>query len=74
MVLRAWRKAHRQRETRHRGRLRLGNQIGAHFIGAPFGATTNPGIGREERPRELLSFTQVKNVHVASDGGRFLTH
>ncbi len=40
------------------------NGTGAHFQGAPFGGYKHSGIGREECLEELLSYTNVKNVHV----------
>jgi len=40
------------------------NEIGRHFLGAPFGGTKQSGIGREECLEEMLSFTQEKNIHV----------
>ncbi len=41
------------------------NHTGAHFIGVPFGGYKQSGLGREESFDELLSYTQVKNVHIA---------
>jgi betaine-aldehyde dehydrogenase len=41
------------------------NNTGRHFLGAPFGGYKQSGQGREESFDELLSYTQVKNVHVA---------
>ncbi|MDQ6620184.1 MAG: aldehyde dehydrogenase family protein [Pseudomonadota bacterium] len=40
------------------------NEVGKHFLGAPFGGTKQSGFGREESIEELLSFTQEKNIHV----------
>jgi betaine-aldehyde dehydrogenase len=40
------------------------NDVAAHYLGAPFGGYKQSGIGREECLEELLSFTQVKNVHI----------
>ncbi len=40
------------------------NEVGRHFLGAPFGGVKQSGIGREECLSELLSFTQEKNVHI----------
>jgi betaine-aldehyde dehydrogenase len=40
------------------------NEIGKHFLGAPFGGYKQSGIGREECFEEMLSFTQEKNIHV----------
>jgi betaine-aldehyde dehydrogenase len=40
------------------------NEIGRHFLGAPFGGYKQSGIGREECFEEMLSFTQEKNIHV----------
>ncbi len=40
------------------------NEVGKHFLGAPFGGVKQSGIGREECLGELLSFTQEKNIHL----------
>ncbi|MBS8224696.1 aldehyde dehydrogenase family protein [Vannielia litorea] len=40
------------------------NEVGLHFLGAPFGGVKQSGIGREEGIGELLSFTHEKNIHV----------
>jgi betaine-aldehyde dehydrogenase len=40
------------------------NEIGKHFLGAPFGGVKRSGFGREECIEELLAFTQQKNVHL----------
>jgi len=40
------------------------NEVGRHFLGAPFGGVKHSGFGREECLEELLRFTQEKNVHV----------
>ncbi len=40
------------------------NEVGKHFLGAPFGGTKQSGFGREECLSELLSFTQEKNIHI----------
>ena len=40
------------------------NEVGKHFLGAPFGGCKQSGIGREECFEELLAFTQEKNIHV----------
>ena len=40
------------------------NEIGKHFLGAPFGGFKQSGLGREECFEEMLSFTQEKNIHV----------
>ena len=40
------------------------NEVGRHFLGAPFGGVKQSGFGREECLEELLRFTQEKNVHV----------
>ncbi|MGR3455497.1 MULTISPECIES: aldehyde dehydrogenase family protein [Pseudooceanicola] len=40
------------------------NEVGMHFLGAPFGGVKQSGIGREEGIGELLSFTHEKNIHV----------
>ena len=44
------------------------NEVGRHFLGAPFGGYKQSGLGREECLEELLEFTQEKNIHV-----RFMT-
>jgi len=41
------------------------NHVGQHFIGVPFGGYKQSGLGREESFDEILSYTQVKNVHIA---------
>jgi betaine-aldehyde dehydrogenase len=40
------------------------NTCSAHYLGAHFGGYKKSGMGREEGLEELLSYTQVKNVHV----------
>ena len=40
------------------------NEVGKHFLGAPFGGVKQSGIGREECFEEMLAFTQEKNIHV----------
>ena len=49
------------------------NEVGKHFLGAPFGGVKQSGFGREECLEEMLRFTQEKNIHVklrpASGGG-----
>ncbi|MGR3377648.1 aldehyde dehydrogenase family protein [Salipiger abyssi] len=40
------------------------NEVGRHFLGAPFGGVKQSGIGREEGIGELISFTHEKNVHI----------
>jgi betaine-aldehyde dehydrogenase len=40
------------------------NEVGKHFLGAPFGGVKQSGFGREECLEELLRFTQEKNIHV----------
>jgi betaine-aldehyde dehydrogenase len=36
----------------------------AHFLGTSFGGKKNSGIGREEGTDELLSYTELKTIHV----------
>lgn len=56
--------------TAHRAAMRVDagyvwiNEVGKHFLGAPFGGVKQSGFGREECLGEMLSFTQEKNVHV----------
>ena len=40
------------------------NEVGKHFLGAPFGGFRQSGLGREECLDELLAFTQEKNIHI----------
>jgi betaine-aldehyde dehydrogenase len=40
------------------------NEVGKHFLGAPFGGFKQSGLGREECFEEMLSFTQEKNIHL----------
>ena len=40
------------------------NGVSGHFYGTPFGGFKNSGIGREEGPGELLSYTETKTVHL----------
>jgi betaine-aldehyde dehydrogenase len=40
------------------------NTSGAHYIGTNFGGYKKSGLGREEGLEELLSYTQIKNIHV----------
>jgi aldehyde dehydrogenase (NAD+)/betaine-aldehyde dehydrogenase len=40
------------------------NTAGQHFVGTPFGGWKDSGLGGEECLDELLSYTQLKAVHV----------
>ncbi|SOE97134.1 betaine-aldehyde dehydrogenase [Burkholderia sp. D7] len=40
------------------------NEVGKHFLGAPFGGYKQSGIGREECFEELVSYSREKHVHV----------
>ena len=40
------------------------NEVSKHFVGAPFGGKKHSGIGREECIEEMLSFTELKNIHM----------
>ena len=40
------------------------NEVGKHFLGAPFGGVKQSGIGREECFEEMLLFTPEKNIHI----------
>lgn len=40
------------------------NEVSRHLPGASYGGVKNSGVGREEDLDELLSYTQVKSVHV----------
>jgi acyl-CoA reductase-like NAD-dependent aldehyde dehydrogenase len=39
------------------------NEVGKHFLGAPFGGVRRSGFGREECLEEMLRFIQEKNIH-----------
>lgn len=41
------------------------NGVSAHYRGTPFGGLKNSGNGREEGIDELLSYTEVKTIHIA---------
>ena len=45
------------------------NEVGKHFLGAPFGGVKQSGIGREECLAELLQFTTEKNIHLKLRSG-----
>jgi betaine-aldehyde dehydrogenase len=45
------------------------NEVGRHFLSAPFGGFKQSSTGREECFDELVGFTQTKNVHVRFNGG-----
>jgi acyl-CoA reductase-like NAD-dependent aldehyde dehydrogenase len=40
------------------------NGASGHFYGSPFGGFKNSGLGREEGKDELLSYTEIKTIHV----------
>jgi acyl-CoA reductase-like NAD-dependent aldehyde dehydrogenase len=40
------------------------NGASQHFLGTPFGGVKASGVGREESLEELLSYTELKTVHV----------
>jgi acyl-CoA reductase-like NAD-dependent aldehyde dehydrogenase len=45
------------------------NGASGHFYGTPFGGFKNSGLGREEGIDELMSYTEVKTVHVMLGDG-----
>ena len=57
-------KAHRAAHRTQAGFVWI-NEVGKHFLGAPFGGVKQSGIGREECLAELLSFTSEKNIHIS---------
>ncbi|TCL07455.1 aldehyde dehydrogenase family protein [Sodalis ligni] len=57
-------KAHRAAQRVDAGFIWI-NDVGKHFIGAPFGGVKQSGIGREECLGEMLSFTSEKNIHIS---------
>lgn len=40
------------------------NGVSTHFVGLPFGGVKDSGLGAEESLDELLSYTQLKAVHI----------
>jgi 2-formylbenzoate dehydrogenase len=40
------------------------NEVSRHFPGTPFGGWKDSGLGREESVEDLLSYTQLKSVHL----------
>ncbi|GAA4236221.1 aldehyde dehydrogenase family protein [Actinomadura meridiana] len=40
------------------------NEVSRHFAGTPFGGWKDSGLGREESIEDLLSYTQLKSVHL----------
>ena len=44
------------------------NEVGRHYLGAPFGGVRQSGFGREECFEELLRYTQEKNIHIKLRG------
>jgi acyl-CoA reductase-like NAD-dependent aldehyde dehydrogenase len=57
-------KAHRMAQRVQAGFVWV-NEVGKHFLGAPFGGVKQSGIGREECIGEMLSFTTEKNIHIS---------
>lgn len=42
------------------------NHAGPHYLGMPFGGFKSSGLGREESIDELLSYTQLKSIHIVT--------
>lgn len=40
------------------------NDANRHYLGAPFGGTKSSGVGREECPEELDSYTELKSINI----------
>jgi betaine-aldehyde dehydrogenase len=55
--------AHRTAQAVEAGYIWI-NEVGKHFLGAPFGGIKQSGVGREECLDELLGFTFEKNIHI----------
>jgi acyl-CoA reductase-like NAD-dependent aldehyde dehydrogenase len=55
--------AHRVAEDLEAGYVWV-NEVGRHIPGTPYGGVKDSGVGREEDVDELLSYTQLKNVHI----------
>ena len=49
------------------------NEVGKHFLGAPFGGVKQSGFGREECLEEMLRFTQERTYHVKLRNGQAVT-
>jgi acyl-CoA reductase-like NAD-dependent aldehyde dehydrogenase len=45
------------------------NGASGHFYGTPFGGFKNSGLGREEGIDELLSYTEIKTIHIMLGDG-----
>ncbi len=45
------------------------NDTNRHYLGAPFGGMKQSGVGREESPEELESYTETKVTHVRLSEG-----
>jgi len=56
--------AHRAASRVESGYIWVNNTSCSHFLGATFGGYKQSGVGREEDVNELLSYTQVKNIHI----------
>jgi len=56
--------AHRAASRVESGYIWVNNTSCSHFLGATFGGYKQSGVGREEDANELLSYTQVKNIHI----------
>lgn len=56
-------KAHRAAQRMQAGYIWV-NEVGKHFLGAPYGGVKQSGIGRDECLGEMLAFTQEKNIHI----------
>lgn len=56
-------RAHRVAQALETGYVWI-NEVSRHFPGTPFGGWKDSGLGREESVEDLLSYTQLKSVHV----------
>jgi acyl-CoA reductase-like NAD-dependent aldehyde dehydrogenase len=57
------RRAHRVAKRVQAGYVWI-NGSSQHFLGTPFGGVKASGVGREESLEELMSYTEIKTVHV----------
>ncbi len=55
--------AHRTAQRLETGTVWI-NDAGPHYLGMPFGGVKSSGLGREESLDELLSYTQLKSIHI----------
>ncbi|CAM5193291.1 Betaine-aldehyde dehydrogenase OS=Castellaniella defragrans OX=75697 GN=HNR28_000907 PE=3 SV=1 [Castellaniella defragrans] len=60
-------RAHRLAKQLHSGYIWI-NDASSHFNGLPFGGYKSSGVGKEESKEEVMSYSQLKSVHLALGG------